>query len=335
MRVPFTELKKALERVLLSQGFAPDRARDCARLFAETDRDGVYSHGLNRFPRFLEYIAKGYVDIHAEPRQVSAMGSLEVWDGQLGPGNLNARLAMARALDLARLQGIGAVALRNTNHWMRGGSYGWQAADAGFMGICFTNTMPNMPPWGGKTPTLGNNPLILAVPRPDGRHVVLDMAMSQYSFGKLDLMSQTDKKLPVPGGYDAGGNLTDQPREISESGRVLPIGFWKGAGLSLMLDLLASILSGGKPTAGIGDGGNEYGLSQVFIALQPGGPDQVAYLEKVVHEALTFAKSSQLADARSEIFYPGEMALRTRLENLEAGIPVNEKVWRQVLAYGT
>ncbi|MGV3504359.1 MAG: 3-dehydro-L-gulonate 2-dehydrogenase [Adhaeribacter sp.] len=332
MRVPFTELKKTLERVLLGQGFSPARARDCARLFAETDRDGVYSHGLNRFPRFLEYIAKGYVDIHAEPRLVSALGSLEVWEGNLGPGNLNARLAMARALDLARLQGIGAVALRNTNHWMRGGSYGWQAADAGCIGICFTNTIPNMPPWGGKTPALGNNPLILAVPRPDGRHVVLDMAMSQYSFGKLELMARENKKLPVPGGFDSGGNLTDDAAQIAESGRVLPIGFWKGAGLSLMLDLLASILSGGKTSAAIGAQGQEYGVSQVFIALQPTGPDQVAYLEKVVHEALSFAKSSQQADARSEILYPGEMVMRNRLENLEAGIPVDDKIWHQVLA---
>lgn len=205
MRVPFPELKKQLERVLLGLGFPSNRARDCARLFAETDRDGVYSHGLNRFPRFLEYISKGYVDIHAEPRLVSGMGSLEVWDGCLGPGNLNARMAMARAIDLARLQGIGAVALRNTNHWMRGGSYGWQAAEAGYIGICFTNTIPNMPPWGGKTPTLGNNPLIIAVPRPDGRHVVLDMAMSQYSYGKLEVMGKANKKLPVPGGFDAGG----------------------------------------------------------------------------------------------------------------------------------
>lgn len=132
-----------------------------------------------------------------------------------------------------------------------------------------------------------------------------------------------------------GGHLTDDAREIADSGRVLPVGFWKGAGLSLVLDLLASILSGGKPSAEIGAQGQEYGVSQVFIALQPNGPDQVAYLEKVVNQAIIFAKSSHQADARSEILYPGEMVLRTRLENLEAGVPVNEEVWRQVLALGT
>jgi 3-dehydro-L-gulonate 2-dehydrogenase len=334
MRVPFPELKRQLERVLLQVGFSPDRARVCARLFAETDRDGVYSHGLNRFPRFLEYIAKGYVDVQAEPEQVAGLGALEVWDGHLGPGNLNARVAMNRAIDLARQQGIGAVALRNTNHWMRGGSYGWQAAEAGCVGICFTNTLPNMPPWGGKTPTLGNNPLIISVPRADGWHVVLDMAMSQFSYGKLEVMGAAGKKLPVPGGYDASGNLTDEARQIHESGRVLPIGFWKGAGLSLVLDLLASILSGGKPTGEIGAQGAEYGVCQVFLCLQPYLSNQAEYVEAVIQETLTFVKSSQQVNAQSEILYPGENVMRTRLENLEDGIPVNEDVWKQVLNYG-
>jgi 3-dehydro-L-gulonate 2-dehydrogenase len=334
MRVPFSELKAQLERVLLQVGFTPDRARDCARLFAETDRDGVYSHGLNRFPRFLEYIGKGYVDIQAQAEKVSGLGALEVWDGKLGPGNLNAWAAMTQAIALARQHGVGCVALRNTNHWMRGGSYGWQAAAAGCVGICFTNTLPNMPPWGGKSPALGNNPLIIAVPRPDGRHVVLDMAMSQFSYGKLEVMMTEGKKLPVPGGYDASGNLTDDPGAIHQTGRVLPVGFWKGAGLSLVLDLLASILSGGKPSVEIGAQGDEYGVCQVFICLQPDLSAQAGYIEKVIREALNFAKSSQQVNAKSEILYPGEMVLRTRHENMEAGIPVNEEVWEQVLRYG-
>jgi 3-dehydro-L-gulonate 2-dehydrogenase len=334
MRVPFPELKKQLERVLLQVGFTPDRARVCARLFAETDRDGVYSHGLNRFPRFLEYIRQGHVQIQAEPEKVAGLGALEVWDGKLGPGNLNARVAMNRAIDLARQHGIGAVALRNTNHWMRGGSYGWQAAEAGCVGICFTNTIPNMPPWGGKTPTLGNNPLIIAVPRADGWHVVLDMAMSQFSYGKLEVHAAAAKKLPVPGGYDASGTLTDDAQGICDSGRVLPVGFWKGAGLSLVLDLLASILSGGHPAAAIGAQGAEYGVCQVFLCLQPYLANQAEYVEEIIHQALNFTKSSQQVNAKSEILYPGENAMRTRLENLEGGIPVNEEVWNQILNYG-
>jgi 3-dehydro-L-gulonate 2-dehydrogenase len=84
---------------------------------------------------------------------------------------------------------------------MRGGTYGWQAAEAGVIGICWTNTMPNLPPWGGGEPCLGNNPLVIAVPRKGG-HVVLDMAMSQFSYGALESYRSRGEMLPVDGGFD-------------------------------------------------------------------------------------------------------------------------------------
>ena len=111
---------------------------------------------------------------------------------------------MARAIALSREHGIGCVAMANTNHWMRGGTYGWQAADAGVIGICWTNTMPNVPPWGGAEPAIGNNPLVIAVPRAKG-HVVLDMAMSQFSYGALESYRKRGELLPVEGGFDARG----------------------------------------------------------------------------------------------------------------------------------
>src|SRR4051794_36735084 len=176
LRVPFTDLYAALYRAMLSLGLQDDRAALSAQLFAETTRDGVYSHGLNRFPRFRAMVENGSIDVHATPTLAAAFGAIERWDGHLGVGNLNARSSMQRAIELARANGIGAVALANSNHWMRGGAFGWQAADAGAFAICWSNTLPNVPAWGATTPSIGNNPLILAIPRPNGQHIVLDMA---------------------------------------------------------------------------------------------------------------------------------------------------------------
>src|SRR5881397_1182575 len=156
MRVPFDELQTVLAAALRKAGMTGDRASLCARLFAEASRDGVASHGLNRFPRFMRMAARGLVDVHAAPALVTAHGSLERWDGRRGPGNLNAHASMARAIALSRLHGVSCVALANTNHWMRGGSYGWQAAEAGVIAVCWTNTLANMPPWGAADPRLGN-----------------------------------------------------------------------------------------------------------------------------------------------------------------------------------
>src|SRR5277367_7167789 len=269
LRVPYNELYATLTKAMQRLGLAEERAELCARLFAETTRDGVYTHGLNRFPRFVETVRNGSVIVDAEPVKTAGIGAIERWDGQSGVGNLNAWASMRRAMELAKTHGIGGVALANTNHWMRGGSYGWQAAEQGMFAICWTNTLANLPAWGAKSPSLGNNPLVFAVPRVSG-HVVLDMAMSQFSYGSLEGYSKRGQPLPVDGGFDSAGNLTKDAAAIEASQRALPIGYWKGSGLSLVLDMLAAMLSGGLATHQIPlDPARESGISQIFIAVDP------------------------------------------------------------------
>ncbi len=149
LRIRAEAIKKTLFDILVDFGFETEKAQLCARLFTETTIDGVYSHGLNRFPLFIDYVSRSIVKADAQPVPVFTMGSFERWDGQSGPGNLNAWMCMDRAVELAKISGYGMVSIRNTNHWMRGGTYGIQAAEQDCIGICFTNTKPNMPPWGG------------------------------------------------------------------------------------------------------------------------------------------------------------------------------------------
>jgi 3-dehydro-L-gulonate 2-dehydrogenase len=327
MRVPLHQLKAEFKRVLLQLNFAEGKAEACANTFAENSRDGIYTHGLNRFPVFVQYVKEGLVKPDAVPTLVDQMGAIERWDGNLGPGILNAAFCMDRAIVLAKENGIGCVAIRNTNHWMRGGTYGWQAADAGCISVSFTNTIANLPPWGGSDPRLGNNPLVIAVPRKDG-HVVLDMAVSQYSYGKLMQYKAAGDELPLPGGYDKNGKLSTDPAAIMESRRPLPVGFWKGAGLSLMLDLLVTVLSKGRSTEKITRDAKESGVSQVFICIRPDGDAQV---EQLIEEIIAYTKTSRVEDGK-QIQYPGEGTLNTRNRNLQDGIPVDELIWQQVLA---
>lgn len=326
MLIPFEKLRSEFKRVLLSVGFADDRATACATIFAENSRDGVYSHGLNRFPTFVQYVKDGLIRPDAAPVHEGGFGAIEQWNGNLGAGMLNARFCMDRAISLANEHGISCVAVKNTNHWMRGGTYGWQAADAGLIGICFTNTIANMPPWGGIDARLGNNPLIIAVPRKGG-NVVLDMAISQYSFGKLHVYRSKNEQLPLPGGYDTDGHLTTDPGAIIESLRPLPIGFWKGSGLSLALDLLATVLSQGKSTAAVTHTGSESGVSQVFICIRPDAGNQT---EKLIEEIISYTKSSRPESKGGSVSYPGENTLRTRAQSLKEGVWVDEHIWEKV-----
>jgi 3-dehydro-L-gulonate 2-dehydrogenase len=320
LRVSYDELREVLSRALIRVGFARDRAARCASLFADSSRDGVYSHGLNRFPRFVTMIRNGVVDVDAEPGSVARFGAFERWDGRRGPGNLNAFEAMARAVALAREHGIGAVALANTNHWMRGGTYGWQAADAGAIAICWTNTLPNLPPYGAAEPRIGNNPLVVAIPRARG-HVVLDMALSQFSVGALAAYRRRGELLPVAGGYDRDGKLTSDPAAIEETRRLLPIGFWKGSGLSIALDLAAALLSGGHATWQVpADPDRETGLSQMFVAFD---------VSSIAGENEASRVADEIID-HVGVRYPGARTLETRKENLAEGVPVEPTIWRDV-----
>jgi 3-dehydro-L-gulonate 2-dehydrogenase len=316
----FEDLARALAGVLTARGMETGRAELCARLFAETDRDGVYTHGVNRFPRFVRMIDAGAIDIHGSPSVSARIGSVERWNGSRGPGNLNAYACMRRAIEFARDHGIGCVALSITTHWMRGGSFGWQAADAGMIGICWTNTLPNLPPWGDSVPRLGNNPLVIAVPRQRG-HVVLDMAMSQFSYGALTAHKKRGELLPVEGGFDAEGKLTRDPAAIERSLRPLPVGYWKGSGLALVLDMIAAMMAGGLATHQIPpEPEREIGVCQMFLAMNANAfPDAAAIADGVI---------ASLEGGR----YPGERVLRIRQENLARGIPVDEATWAKIEA---
>jgi 3-dehydro-L-gulonate 2-dehydrogenase len=328
--VSAADMQLCFENILLNKGFKKDKALTLASAFTQNSIDGVYTHGVNRFPRFIEYTQKGYVQKDAMPSLKSKFNGIEQWDGNLGPGITNAIVATNQCMKLATENGIGCVALSNTNHWMRGGTYAWQAAKAGYVFIGWTNTIANMPAWGAKDARLGNNPLVIAIPYNDDA-IVLDMAMSQYSFGAMELSVMKNEKLQVNGGFDKDGNITDDPAAILASRRPIPVGYWKGAGLALLLDLLATILSGGLSTQEISKREVEYGLSQIFVAIDIKNLPNHSVIPTLIENVITDYKQSTPQDETTSITYPGERVLLTRERNLMQGIPVMQQVWDEIL----
>lgn len=332
-RIPFDLMHEVVRDAFVNAGMAHDKADVCARIHAESSCDGVYSHGLNRVARFVDYLKRGWVVAGAEPEIVRKLGAIEIYDGNQGPGILNALFATDRAMQIAEGQGIGIVTLRNTTHWMRGGSYGWRAADRGFAAICWTNTESCMPAWGGKNPRLGNNPFVMAVPREKG-NIVLDMAMSQYSYGKLQVTRLKGEQLPFPGGFDADGNLTSEPGPIEQTMRILPTGYWKGSAFAIVLDALAAILSEGRPTNEIDklQRGSCTGCSQVFIVFDPRQLGGEAFTQSVADSVAGYVNASIPAEDAKGVYYPGESTLRKRIDQQANGIVVDDGVWAEVLS---
>lgn len=325
MHIDFQTLSDTLYSILEKGGFARESAQRLATIFSETTFDGVFSHGINRFPRFMDDVLSGTIVPAAVPEKIGGVNGFEQWDGHRGPGILNALTCMERSMELALSYGIGCVGLRNTNHWMRGGTCGWKAAEKGFLFMGWTNTLPNMPPWDGEVATLGNNPFVLAVPH-GKTPIVLDMAMSQYSYGKLEWYQKCGIKLPGFGGYDREGNLTRDPSEILETERILPMGLWKGSAMSLVLDLAAAILSGGNTTREIGTLPEETQLSQVFISVdiekQLGREQQ----ESLIRDTLEF-----IALHNEKAKYPGQRSLRNRARHMKEGIEIPDETWEEIM----
>ena len=307
-------------------------ARRFAEIFAGNSLDGVYSHGMNRYPRYLSDMESGLCDAKVtQAERVSGLGGLEVWDAHFGVGPLIAQQMAERAIELAGTHGIACVALRNNSHWLRAGRYGLMMADAGMMGLCMTNTCMNLVAYGAKEPSTGNNPITIAIPRRAGS-LVMDMAVSQYAFGKLEIMAQEGGMLDTPCGYDTDGNLTNDPQKIVESGLMTPMALWKGSALSIMIDLMVSMLSLGRTSLEIGtpaDG--EKGMSQMFVCMNPAAVIDMDKAEAQMEKTIAFLNSLEPKDGVHGVHAPGENLEKTRARNRECGIPVTEDTWQKIV----
>ena len=175
------------------------------------------------------------------------------------------------------------------------------------------------------------NPFCVAVPREDGE-IVLDMAMSQYAFGKLGVYRLAGKNLPYPGGFDEQGNLTYDPGSIEKTKRILPTGYWKGSSMALILDLLASALANGKTGADLDDEkrGSCTGCSQVFIAIDPYLFGEKEDIQNKWNTRVKRADSAHPIDPDSPVQSPGENTMKRRMESMKNGVNIDEQIWAQI-----
>jgi 3-dehydro-L-gulonate 2-dehydrogenase len=155
--------------------------------------------------------------------------------------------------------------------------------------------------------------------------------MSQFSYGALSSYSAKGQQLPVAGGYDEAGQLTCDPAAIEASKRALAIGYWKGSGLSLVLDMLAAMLSGGNATHDIPqEPTRESGVSQVFLAIDPSSLAAREKMDSIATAILDSLGKATPIDPARPVRYPGEHTLQLRHENLRLGVPVDPEIWQNL-----
>jgi 3-dehydro-L-gulonate 2-dehydrogenase len=329
--ISLSEIQHQFERALCKRGMNTNAASKLAAAFVEMGNEGVYSHGINRFPVFISQIDQGYhIKLNATPECVNNFGALEQWDCHHGPGILNALTCTDRAMELARDYGIGMVAMRHSNHWMRGGTYALKMAREGFAGIAATNTIAVMPAWGAKDCRLGNNPLMMAIA--GDPPVLVDCSMSQFSYGQLQNHALDGKELPVPGGFDDEGNLTTDPNILLKNQRLLPMGFWKGSSLSLVLDMMLTAISGGNSVRALSEEvGTESGVSQFLIAIDLSKTMERHQFNEEMKRIREFVLASESARAGQVRIAGSNIQSYIDRHEKQGGIEIHDAIWQQII----
>lgn len=243
--IPCDALVARLEAIFVSEGVAEWVAAILARNCAMCERDGSHSHGVFRIPGYLASIRSGAIDPAAEPAIERVAASFM----RVAAGGGYAQPALARALAAIRAMvaetGVAVVALRNSHHF----SALWPDlepfADMGFVALTMVTGGPTVMPRGATRLVFGTNPIVFATPVAGARPLIMDFATSTMSNGDLRIARDEGRRVPLGTGLGRDGRDTDDPDEILTHGGLLPFGGHKGAALSLMVEVLASGLTGG------------------------------------------------------------------------------------------
>jgi len=312
-------------------------ARDMAECLVQTNLWGIDSHGVLRTPEYLKRFQTGAMNNQPEVRTLKTGGALEVLDADNGAGYVAGRVAMSRAIELAKTGNIAAVGIINSNHCGAASLYARMALEHGMIGVAMSNVAPNMVAPGGSKPITGNNPIAVAVPTFGDFPFVFDISLSAVSGGKILVAAKNGEQIPLGWATDREGRPTTDPN-VGFKGFLLPMGGHKGFGLSLLVDILCGVITGGS---------FQHELKSMYV--YPNDPSNTAHLMLVINplclmskdqlktrmaEFFETVKQSPMWDEESEMLLPGEIEYRKEKERLVGGIPIPEPLYEELLQLG-
>ncbi|GJD51594.1 putative oxidoreductase YjmC [Methylobacterium crusticola] len=315
-------LRDLAAAVYAGAGMRQDDAQLCADTLVQADLWGHQSHGLMRLSWYAARLAAGACDPRARPEIVVDAGGLAVIDGHEAMGQVTAARAMAEAVARAGAHGIGAVAVRRSNHFGTAMYFTLMAARAGCVGFLSTNASPAMAPWGGRAKALGNNPWSWAAPA--GRHapLVLDIANTAVARGKIYLARQKGQAIPEGWAMDASGRPTTDPQAAID-GLILPMAGHKGYAISVVMDMLSGVLTGsafGSGVAGPYQARARSGAGHLAIALDIARIQPLEAFGARMEAFIAEMRAVPLAEGAEAVFYPGEIEARADAANRRDGL---------------
>ena len=329
------ELKGLVAGIFRVRGSSAADAAAVADALVWANLRGVDSHGVSRVPRYLELFDKGESVADAEPTVERPRAAIAIVDAHAAPGPVAMNRAADEAIAGARECGIGWASVRGTVHTGAIGYYASRIADAGMAAVGVVAGVPNMAYAGAKGAAVATSPLAVAVPAGKHELVLLDMATAVMALGRIAQLKAAGRELPPGVALTADGEPTTDPALAKVP---TPVGGAKGAGLSLVFEMLASGLTANPIVPSYHSGskeGRRHRQNGFLLAIDVAAFLPLNEFTQAIDETVDAIKSLPVAAGTSEILVPGERGRRTAAERTAGGIPLGQKVWRELTEIAT
>ena len=338
LKVPAAQLERFCTNCFEKLGVPPQNARLTARNLLFANLRGVDSHGLIRLKVYCERLKAGGFKSNAEPEILSEHDSTALIDARDGIGQVTATRAMTLAIAKAEKTGLAWVSVKNSNHFGACAFYALQAVERGMIGFAATNAGPTMAPSGGREARLGNNAFAIAVPAGHSAPLVLDMATGAVAWGKIFVAQQEKRTIPTTWALDKHGQPTDDPNAAADQGLIQPLGGYKGYGLSLFLDILTGVLSGGGFSTHVKTLYQQVAtpsdVAHTCAALRVEAFISLPEFRDRMDAIIALMRACPRANGVERVYVPGEIEHETEQRRRAEGIPLNPELQRDLRTLG-
>ena len=333
-RVSFSQLQAFIGRAMTSLGIPEQDANTIGTLMAEADMQGSDGHGVIRLAPYAKRILAGGLNLHPNIQVVQERTAMALIDGDNGMGHLVMKRATELAIQKARTAGIAWVGSRLSNHAGPASLYARMALQHDMIGLYFAVGNANhLPPWGGLDMLLSTNPIAAAIPTWKEAPVVLDMATTVAAYGKVKAKAQRGEMMPEGWMIDRQGQPLLDPTK-SDEGFLLPIGGYKGYGLSLIVGILAGTLNGAAMGSQVIDFNKDFttttNTGQAIAVIDPAAFGDIDEFKQNVDRLVQELRGANRMPGVDRIWLPGEQSHQKRLDHEKNGVMLAPSLVKQL-----
>lgn len=317
------------KQIIMKKGIPEEHAGILIQTLLDADEKGVITHGFYRLKTYLQQIERGNINVTPNIKKIKEGKNIKVIDGDNGLGSVVSYYAMQEAIQISKERGIGVVGVRNSNHFGAAAYFAELASRKNQIGIIMTNASPAIAPTGSSKPILGNNPWSISVPTNVGQPpITLDIANSVVARGKIRIKALSGESIPLGWALNSKGKPTTNAEEALK-GIILPIGDYKGYGITLMIDILSGVLTGaafGNKVPGVEEDGRRNN-GHLFISMDVEAFMELDEFTNRVNELVEIIKSAPKINEAAQILLPGEIEWGKKLEQQGENVKIPERIF--------